>query len=152
MKFPEISGKNLEKKQYNIPYDLEGELNMLIVPFQRWHQTLVDQWSHFLNNIENLNHNFRYYEMPTLNLTYKVMRFMIDGGMRAGIPDKDVRERTITVYINKRLFKKHLKIQSEDTIYLFLIRKNGEILWRTEGQFESYKGDELLKFMKELNA
>ncbi len=152
MKFPEISGKNLEKKQYNIPYDLEGELNMLIVPFQRWHQTLVDQWSLFLNNIENLNHNFRYYEMPTLNLAYKVMRFMIDGGMRAGIPDKDVRERTITVYINKRLFKKHLNIQSEDTIYLFLIRKNGEILWRTEGQFESYKGDELLKIMKELKG
>jgi hypothetical protein len=152
MKFPEISGKNLEKKKYNIPYDLEGELNMLIVPFQRWHQTLVDQWSLFLNNIENLNRNFRYYEMPTLNLSYKAIKFMIDGGMRAGIPDKDVRERTITVYINKGLFKKHLNIQSEDTIYLFLILKNGEILWRTEGKFESYKGEELVKFIKELNT
>jgi hypothetical protein len=152
MNFPEITGKNLEKKQYNIPYDLEGELNMLIIPFQRWHQTLVDQWSLFLNNIENLNHDFRYYEIPTLNITYKVMRFMIDGGMRAGIPDKQIRERTITTYLNKSLFKRHLNIQSEDTIYLFLIRKNGEILWRTEGKFESYKGEELLKFIKGLNA
>ena len=152
MKFPEVSGENLEKKKYNIPYDLEGELNLLIVPFQRSHQTLVDQWSMFLNNIEEMNHNFRYYEMPTLNFAYKLVRFMIDGGMRAGIPDKDVRERTITIYINKPSFKKHLSIQSENTIYLFLIRKNGEILWRAEGQFESYKGEELLKFIKELTA
>ena len=65
MKFPDISGENLEKKKYNIPYDLEGELNIVIVPFQRWHQSLVDEWSAFLNNIERSNRNFRYYEVPT---------------------------------------------------------------------------------------
>jgi len=140
------------KKKYNIPYDLEGDLNVVIVPFQRWHQSLVDEWSYFLNNIERSNPNFRYYEFPTLNSAYKVMSFMIDGGMRAGIPDRSVRERTITLYTNKPLFEKQLGIRSEDTIYLFLIRKNGEILWRNEGEFDVQKGHELLKTIEKLSA
>ncbi|MBY9015653.1 MAG: hypothetical protein KGD68_08190 [Candidatus Lokiarchaeota archaeon] len=152
MKFPNVSGKNLEKKKYNIPYDLEGELNVLIVPFQRWHQSLADEWSVFLNKIEKSTQDFRYYEVPTLNSGYKVMRFMIDGGMRAGIPNRSVRERTITLYTNKPLFEKLLNIKSEDTIYLFLIRKNGEILWRDEGEYDTQKGEELLKTIENLNA
>lgn len=152
MKFPDISGENLEKKKYNIPYDLEGELNLLIVPFQRWHQSLADEWSVFLNNIEKSNQDFRYYEVPTLNSGYKVMRFMIDGGMRAGIPDRSVRERTITLYTNKPLFEEQLNINSEDTIYLFLIRRNGEILWRSEGEYDKQKGEELLKIIEKINA
>lgn len=152
MKFPDISGENLEKKKYNIPYDLEGELNILIIPFQRWHQSLVDEWSAFLNNIERSNRNFRYYEVPTLNSGYKIMRFMIDGGMRAGIPDRGVRERTITLYTNKPLFEEQLNINSEDTIYLFLIRRNGEILWRSEGEYDKQKGEELLKTIEKINA
>jgi len=152
MRFPEVSGENLEQKKYNLPHDLEGELNLVIIPFQRRHQTLVDQWSLFLNNIERSNHNFRYYEIPTLNSGYKLMRSIIDGGMRAGIPDKSVRERTITLYTNKNLFEKQLNIKSEDTIYLFLIRKDGEILWKNKGQFEQQKGEELLKTIEKLNA
>ena len=152
MKFPDISGENLEKKKYNIPYDLEGELNIVIVPFQRWHQSLVDEWSAFLNNIERSNRNFRYYEVPTLNSGYKIMRFMIDGGMRAGIPDRSVRERTITLYTNKPLFEEQLNINSEDTIYLFLIRRNGEILWRSKGEYDKQKGEELLKTIEKINA
>ena len=152
MKFPDISGENLEKKKYNIPYDLEGELNLLIVPFQRWHQSLADEWSVFLNIIEKSNQDFRYYEVPTLNSGYKVMRFMIDGGMRAGIPDRSVRERTITLYTNKPLFEEQLNINSEDTIYLFLIRRNGEILWRSEGEYDKQKGEELLKTIEKINV
>jgi hypothetical protein len=152
LKFPEISGENLEKRKFNIPYDLEGEVNLVIVPFQRWHQSLVNEWSYFLNDIERKNSSFKYYEVPTLNSGYKAMRFMIDGGMRAGIPDKSVRERTITLYTNKPLFEKHLNIKSEETIYLFLIRKNGEILWRSEGEFDAQKGEELLEALEKLRV
>ena len=77
---------------------------------------------------------------------------MIDGGMRAGIPDRSVRERTITLYTNKPLFEELLNINSEDTIYLFLIRRNGEILWRSEGEYDIQKGEELLKIIEKINA
>jgi hypothetical protein len=137
--FPEVSGQNLEFEDFELPYSLKGELNLVIIPFRRWHQDLVDEWSSYLNTLEKKYPKFRYYEVPTLSNGYKIMRFMIDGGMRAGIPNKGVRERTITIYINKSRFKKELNINSEDTIYLFLINKKGEIIWRSEGAFDQIK-------------
>ncbi len=141
--FPNVFGKNLELEHFNIPSDLEGDLNLVIIPFKQWHQSLVNQWGFFLNTLESEFFNFRYYEIPTLSYGYKLMRFMIDGGMRAGIPDKSVRKRTITVYLNKNEFRKSLDIPSENTIYLFLITKKGDILWRSEGEYTPIKAEEL---------
>jgi hypothetical protein len=72
---------------------------------------------------------------------------MIDGGMRSGIPDKAVRERTITIYTNKALFKKKLKIHSEDTIYLYLMDKKGKVIWHVEGKFDNNKLKTLENFL-----
>jgi hypothetical protein len=148
--FPEIKGKNLENVKYTIPSDLEGDLNLIIIPFQQWHQSLVDQWVPFLDSMKLKNSRFRYYEMPTLNESYISMRYIIDGGMRAGIPDRSVRERTITLYINKFKFKQSLGIKSEETIYLYLVDKKSIILWMSEGKFDGMKGESLEKKLKKL--
>jgi hypothetical protein len=147
-----VSGQNLEYENYNLPSTLKGELNLVIVPFQMWHQNLVNGWAGYLNDLEISYPYFKYYEVPTLSKGYKLMSFMIDGGMRAGIPDKSVRERTITLYINKNQFKKELSIKNEDTIYLFLINKKGEILWNTEGSFSMDKFIELQDYIEKYES
>jgi hypothetical protein len=149
MIFPKVTGQNLEFENFILPHNLEGELNLVIIPFRRWHQNLVDEWSFYLNTLEKKHSYFRYYEVPTLNRGFKFIRFMIDGGMRSGIPDKAVRQRTITIYTNKALFKKKLKIHSEDTIYLYLMDKNGKIIWHVEGNFDNNKLQSLEKLLLE---
>ena len=72
-----------------------------------------------------------------------LVRFFINNGMKGGIPDKQQRERTITLYIDKEPFKKALGIVSESTIYAFLIDKSGKVLWRQEGLFTEAKGKSL---------
>ena len=152
MNFPSVSGQNLEFEAFKLPSALKGELNLVIIPFQMWHQNLVNGWAGYLNELEQRFSFFKYYEVPTLSKGYKLMSFMIDGGMRAGIADKSVRERTITVYINKSQFKRELNIRNEDTIYLFLVNKKGEILWTSEGTFSENKliqlEDYLVNFKK----
>jgi len=66
------------------------------------------------------------------------MRFMIDGGMKAGIPSLETRQRTITIYINKNKFKRKLGIKTEQTIYIYLL-KNDEILWQETGELTEEK-------------
>lgn len=149
MLFPEVEGQNLEFKKYKLPIDLEGELNIILIPFQRWHQNLIDSWTEYLNNVSVNFLKVKFYEVPSLSKGYKLMRLMIDGGMRAGIPSKDVRQRTITLYIDKSKFKKVLNIPNEDTIYLFLVNKFGEILWRSSGQYSEPKAKELNISLKE---
>jgi hypothetical protein len=150
MKFPEVQGSNLEGKEYNLPYDLEQKLNLLIVPFRREQQVLVNEWSNFLRELIEKYSFFEFYEIPTLAKGYILMRFAIDGGMKAGIANKRTRERTITIYINKRKFKKQLQIQNENLIYLFLVNREGEIYWKEQGQFNEKKGNKLEKILKDL--
>ena len=148
MLFPEVEGQNLEYKKYKLPIDLEGELNIILIPFQRWHQNLIDSWTEYLNNVSVNFPIVKFYEVPSLSKGYKMMRIMIDGGMRAGIPNKGVRQRTITIYTNKSKFKKDLNIPNEETIYLFLVNKLGEILWRSSGQYSEFKAKELNNYLK----
>ncbi|MFO7797404.1 MAG: hypothetical protein ACQERB_11650 [Promethearchaeati archaeon] len=143
--FPEIEGDNLEKKHFILPQDLEGELNIVIIPFQRIQQSMVDEWTFELKPLYDQNEFLHLYEIPTLSSAYRLMSWMIDGGMRAGIPDKNVRNHTITLYVNKKEFKKALNIDTEDTIYILIVKKDGEILWRTKG----HVNDEKIKQLKD---
>lgn len=131
-KFPKLKGSNLEERKFIIPYDLEGELNLVIIPFLRQQQYIIDSWAIHLTKLEKTYPFFRFYEIPTLAKAYTTMRLMIDGGMRAGIPDIRTRERTITVYTLKGPLKKKLGIETEQTIYLYLL-KGDNILWEEKG-------------------
>jgi len=148
--FPKISGKDLEGKEYTLPFDLQGEYNIVIVPFLRHQQIVVNYWVAYLEELSKKIPIFEFYEIPTLSLGYSAARFMIDGGMRAGIPDIKTRKRTITVYINKNRFKKQLGIRTEQYISIFLL-KNDEIIWEERGDFTKEKGQSLENFLSNLN-
>ncbi len=149
MSFPIIEASNLEGKKVLLPQDLEGTLNVVIIAFQRQQQSLVDTWIQFLEVLMNKTPNFSFYELPTIRSGIPFLRFIVDSGMRAGIPDKNARERTITIYTKKKKFRQRLDIPNEDTIYIFLIKKDGHILWRSEGEFTEQKANELEKTINE---
>lgn len=152
MHFPAASGKNLNRKSFELPSDFEGDHNLVIIAFYRDQQRLVDTWVPSLNELERRYNNFRYYELPTISLGYLWMRGIIDGGMRAGIQNDRTRNRTITLYLSKTIFKKALKVEDENMIYLFLVTRAGEILWNGSGGFEDSEFQSIKKKLKELNS
>ena len=149
-KFPKINGKNLEGKRYSLPFDLEGKYNIVIVPFLQHQQFIVNHWTDFLEQLQKKYSFFEYYEVPTLATSYSAMRFMIDGGMRAGIPDLRTRQRTITVYLNKRKFKNKLEIDTEEFIYIYLL-EGDNIIWEEKGDITDQKAHSLENFLKNIN-
>jgi len=142
--FPEVSGSNLLGTEINLPTDLEKELNIVIIAFQRWHQNVVDSWVPFLDNLVNQNPSMDYYELPTIRRMNWLYRNMLDSGMRAGIPSQNTRRRTITLYLDKESFRKGLDIPDESDIHLFLVKPDGTILWRDSGIFTEEKMHGLL--------
>jgi hypothetical protein len=146
--FPMVSGFNLDRQEFEFPRDFGGELNLLIIPFQQYHQTIVNTWIPTLQEIEASFPGFIYYELPTIYEMPVLSRTFINEGMRAGIPDQTARERTITLYLDKAAFRSALDITTEDDIHLFLIDRDGEILWRTIGEFSQEKADDLLQFVQ----
>jgi len=146
--FPLVSGFNLNRQEIEFPRDFEGELNLIIVPFQQYQQQIVNTWIPFAQETEATFPGFIYYELPTIYEMPVLSRTFINEGMRAGIPDQTARERTITLYLDKSKFKSALEIADENDITLFLVNRNGEILWRANGAYTQEKADRLLQYIQ----
>ena len=146
--FPVVSGFNLDRQEFEFPRDFEGDYNLVIVPFQRYHQQIVNTWIPFAQEVEASFPGFIYYEMPTIYEMSALSRTFLNEGMRAGIPDQTARERTITLYLNKNTFKSALGIPDENDIYLFLVDRAGEIVWSSSGAYTVEKAESLLEFIQ----
>lgn len=132
-RFPRVEGTNLEGRLFDLPSGFEGELNVVIVAFQRVQQNDVDTWLPFLTSAAAARSDLRVYELPTLNRAYRFARSFIDGGMSRGIPSRATREATITLYIDKTPFKRALGIANEASIRVLLVSRDGRVLWQTNG-------------------
>ena len=141
--FPNVSGSSLDGRRFNLPRDLKGRVNIVIIAFRREQTDIIEQWATPLKEIMRADPSLEVYELPTLSRGYSPFRWWIDGGMRAGIVDEEARRRTITIYTNKRNFKVQLGIPNEETIYIFLVGKDGRIITRVQGDFTDEKHQQL---------
>ena len=152
MRLPAVSGLNLERRRLRLPEDLEGALNLVLIAFQQWQQRQVDPWLPFARRLEEAYPSLRYYELPTIQERNVVARTFINEGMRAGIPDPVARERTITLYVDKRAFREALGLRSEENIYALLLDREGRVLWQAEGVWTAEKGEQLAEVVEQALA
>jgi hypothetical protein len=143
--FPTVSGFNLNRQEYQFPRDLAGELNILFVPFKQHQQSTVNTWIPFAQETEAAFPGVVYYELPTIDEMPALSRIFVNEGMRAGIPDETARERTITLYIDTGKFMRATAIPDKDAVHIMLVNREGDILWRTMGDFEESKGRSLVE-------
>ena len=148
-KFPELKASNLESREFNLPHDFGGERNLVLIAFQREQQEQLDTWLKEMNRFQEADPGFQYYELPTIDKLNPLMRWFIDTGMRRGIPDKNARARTITLYIDKKPFAESLQLPTEKTVYALLVDRSGNVLWRAEGTFDEAKGVSLRQALRD---
>jgi hypothetical protein len=132
--FPAVRASNLNGRPFNLPADLEGERNLVIVAFQRHQQALVDSWSPAIADLLARHADLRFYELPVISRGNPLFRAWLDDAMRAGIHDQSAREHTITLYLDKAAFRQALELPHEGTIYALLLDRTGRVLWRGHGE------------------
>lgn len=133
MDFPALNVRDLEGVDHVIPHGLQGGPHVILLAFQQWHQSLVEQWKAPLGPIAEEYPGTEVWEVPSISKGYRLFRAGIDGGMRAGIPDADVRRHTLTAYTDLDELARDLELGSLETIHAFLVDCQGVILWRHEG-------------------
>jgi hypothetical protein len=148
MNFPTVTGSNLLRDKLNLPADFEGDLNIVLMAFYRPQQAAVDTWIPFAKELEQEDNRIRYYELPVIEKLGAIQRMMINEGMRSGIPDEMARARTITLYLDKAAFRESLELPHEEDIYVMLVDRQGNVLWRAEGAFAPEKGESLTMALK----
>ena len=150
MQLPTVKGRNLLRQKMVFPNDFAGDINLVFIAFLRRHQDLIDEWVSFVENLAKEHPELHYYEFPTLPRRGPIYRTFLNEGMRAGIPNKATRARTITLYLDKGAFRKALDIENEQHMWVYLFDRSGNVLWRTEGKYSREKGtalkDALIQF------
>lgn len=145
--FPFLTGIDLNGKEYNLPNDFAGKLNIIALGFERNHQNQINTWIPSIDQlIKNSNPQIelKFYEVPLIYELGALKRSWVNNGMRLGIRDEKSRQQTITVYTNRDKFFEIMKM-SKDTIYILLIDKKGKIILREEGEMTKNKIDNLVK-------
>jgi predicted transcriptional regulator len=69
--------------------------------------------------------------------------------MRAGIPNQITRGKTITLYIDKKALRRTLEIENEETIWVLVLDRQGNVLWRTKGAYSPEQGAALFNTIQE---
>ncbi len=143
VQLPTVSGKNLLRQKMVFPRDFAGDINLVFIAFQRWHQDQVDSWVPLAEEIASELPAFHYYEFPTIYQMNRLSQMFLNEGMRAGIPDVGTRGRTVTLYVDKRPLRTALAIPNESEIAVMLFDRQGQALWRTSGAYSQEKGEGL---------
>jgi hypothetical protein len=133
LRLPTIGGESLAGVELTFPDDLTGAATLLMIAFHQRHQTDVDTWLPVARRLADERPGFTYFEVPLLDSRWRPARAFIDGGMRAGIQDPDVRATTVTAYQSRRAFLNRLRLRSHDTIVVVLVDRDGVIRWAARG-------------------
>ena len=130
-KFPEVKDDSLEKTPVFLPDAARGKVTLIAVAFLRESQSQIDSWLEpFVESFGN-KEGFTFYEVPMLHWGYKFMRFMIDGGMRGGIP-QEKHKHVVTMYGDVEKYIKALNLDLRYG-YAFLLDREGIIRWEGQG-------------------
>ena len=139
--FPSIQGKNLNKRSLTVPDDFSEKNIFIIVAFLQWQQRAVDEVIGQLEASDvHLTHHI--IEVPVIQQSTWLRQVRLDTLMRMGIRDRAVRQRTITVYLDKKEFQASLDIPNDDSIHWFVVdHATKKILMRGAGDISQQEID-----------
>jgi peroxiredoxin len=130
-KFPDVTAESLAKTRESIPDSARGKVTLVVVAFLRESQAQLDAWlGPFIERFGD-KEDFTFFEVPMINSGYLFMRFMIDGGMRAGIPS-DKHKHVVTMYGNVEKYIRELNINPRFG-HAFLLDREGIIRFQGQG-------------------
>jgi hypothetical protein len=141
--FPAITSYSLDKAKVNLPADLEGQLNLLLISFEPEQQKDINTWVPAAQVLQHTNFNFRWYRMPVSNRENFVFRWWGNSSMRSDETDPETWHWIVPLYVNKDDFRRSLQIPNEHSIVALLTDKQGRVLWRASGGLTSDKRSSL---------
>lgn len=151
VRFPTVIGSNLAGKNFTLPNDFQGELNFVVIPFDENQQVKAKAWLPLAQELAATHPTLRYYNISILGDTAPVMRALITSGMAAMISDEKVRQATIMLFLSdKDVFLKALAIPDTSAIQVLLLSAQGDVLWRSAGEFSPQKGVEAEQAVEKL--
>lgn len=142
--FPALTAYNLDKAKVNLPTDLEGKVNLLLISFEPEQTKDIETWMPAAQAIQHMNFLFRYYQMPVSSQENFIYRWWDTSSLRSVETDPLAWHWIIPLFTNKDTFRRALNIPNEKEIVLVLVDKTGQVLWKTSGHVTDEKKSSLI--------
>ena len=141
--FPAISAYSLDKAKVNLPADLEGKVNLLLISFEPEQAKDIETWMPLAQALQHMNFQFRYYKMPVTNPENFIYRWWDGSSLRSVETDPETWHWIVPLYVNKDEFRRSLQIPNEHAVVALLTDKQGHVLWRASGALTPEKRSSL---------
>jgi hypothetical protein len=142
-RFPSVEGDSLSKRHFGLPQDLPGERTLILIAFEARQQRELDTW---IEGLQLGKASAPWIETPVIDPPNAVFRWIIDSGMRRGLPDAGSRERTITLYTERKAFCLSMGMTSGDkSVYVAVVNRSGNVLAMADGSYSASKAAPLLE-------
>jgi len=145
--FPQVSGKDLNNKPWTAPAGFPGERTLVVVGFEEEQQVGIDSWFEGME-VRKPSSAISWIEIPLINNPGLVMRWIINTGMRGGIPSKEVRSHVWTAYTNKKAFMEACGMAAPKNVYALVVDRSGKILAMESGCYSKKGAEVLLKALQ----
>lgn len=131
-RFPEATSKSLAGNLLTLPDCAEGKITLISIAFVRNAQEQIDSWIRPFEREFGRDEHFAVYELPMISQGWKVLSWMIDSGMRGGIP-VEKHDNVITFYGDYSGYQETLEMEDTQSAYVFLLDRRGVIRWKGQG-------------------
>jgi hypothetical protein len=128
-----MGGRDLEGRFMDLPHDLGGVFNLLVLTFDDGQQEDVAEWMEAVEPLRAGAPFMTAYELPILSSALVLAQPWIDRGLAESARDSSTRDRTVTVYVNKRAFVRRAGLAGTDSVQVLLLDRDGDIIWRAHG-------------------
>jgi len=134
---PPLQGEYLSGRRAVLPDDASGRAALLLVGFSYVSRKPVEAWTQRFRAEFADPSQVTFYQVPMLGSMARMGKWFIEGGMRRGTPKAD-QENVITVYGGVEAWKQRLgvkagDVKAEDSAYLVLLDRRGNVVWRHAG-------------------
>lgn len=150
--FPALTAENLLGQSFDLPDDLPGDLRVIFVAFRQRQQPRINTWLAVADALEADYPGLRYFEFPTISRPFRLMKPVIDNGMRGGIPSDAARGRTITLFTSVSRFIDATGLPGTDDVATLLLDSEGYIRWHTTGVHSEAREEALREAIESLRA
>ncbi len=148
-RFPEVTSKSLAGNLLTLPDHAEGKITLISIAFVRNAQEQIDSWVRPFEREFGGDEHFAIYELPMISQGWKVLSWMIDSGMRGGIPTEK-HDNVITFYGDYSDYQEALEMEDTQSAYVFLLDRKSIIRWRRQGYATPEAEKELIETARAL--
>ncbi|MEM6465251.1 MAG: hypothetical protein AAF679_01920 [Pseudomonadota bacterium] len=143
--FPRVTAQDLNGRSVTLPKDLPSDPSIVIAAFKRTDQAAVDTWVEGMDLKGALDG--RWIELPVIARGWRVMKPVIDNGMRSGITANKDRARAITLFRNRKEFVALFGEERFDRIYVLVVARDGTISHVESGTYSPQGAERILAAM-----